>query len=59
MNDVAIKLVEITPANWPQFTRLEVAESQRKFVDSNVLILARAHVYRAQAAQVWGISRTG
>lgn len=47
-----INFEEITPANYRRINALSVAENQKKFVASNVGILARAFAYRKENAQV-------
>lgn len=54
-----LTLVEVTPQNWRRFTRLQIAQSQRGQVADNVLILARAYVFRDGAARARGICLDG
>jgi len=44
---------EVTPENWRKINSLEVKEDQKKFVASNVTILARAFAFRNDNSKVY------
>lgn len=44
---------EETPENWRKINSLEVKEDQKKFVASNVTILARAFAFRNDNSKVY------
>ena len=52
---MVIHLEPITPHNWRTFTTLKVKKEQEQWVASNVLILARAYVYRESNSAVYAI----
>ena len=51
-----VKLVEINEANWTDFAKLSVDESQKKYLANNIGIIARGYVYRDCKAKVIGIA---
>ena len=51
-----VNLIEISEENWPSFAGLSVADSQKKYLASNIGILARGYVYRNSRARVLGIT---
>ncbi|MEG0773893.1 GNAT family N-acetyltransferase [Clostridium sp.] len=52
---MSIHFNPITPDNWRVFNSLKVKEHQKKFVASNVTILAKAYAYRNYNSRVHGI----
>ena len=50
-----IHFSNITPDNWRTFNALKVKEEQKKFVASNVTILARAFAFRDYDSRVYAI----
>ncbi|GCD11559.1 GNAT family N-acetyltransferase [Clostridium tagluense] len=52
---MTIHFSNITPDNWRTFKALKVKEEQKKFVASNVTILARAFAFRDYNSRVYAI----
>lgn len=50
-----LQFKSITPENWRYLNALKVKKQQEQWVASNVLILARAYVYREYNSVVYGI----
>lgn len=50
-----LELKEVTPENWRKVNSLEVKDEQKKFVASNVTILARAYAYRNYNSKVYAV----
>lgn len=51
-----VRLFDVNEENWLKITALSVSESQKRFLDSAVGIVARGYAYRACNAKVIGIA---
>ncbi len=54
-----VSLIELSEENWTDFAGQSVDESQKKYLASNVGIMARGYVYRNSRAKVIGIVAAG
>lgn len=54
-DNMSLSLKEITPDNWRIINSLKVREEQKRFVASNMAILAKAFAYRKDNSRVYGI----
>ena len=52
---MSLEFKEITPNNWRKINSLEVKEDQKKFVASNVAILAKAFAYGVYNSKVYAL----